>query len=276
MCPWVGSHAPSCGQQLQKLPSCVEYLSPPGVLLRPVYGTIGSPLWLELRRPAAWQATPSWAVCRHACYRLLPWFRGTFAMVPDAAWLGSYQWPCSTAPATGPAGRLGRPSASDPEGVVRCALSLCRPRRVPKCGVLGHLAPVGRYARPFVFRARWQWALGACSPVCALCAVCVCCWWLRRGPPPPSFFFARVCLFFLVPSSLFVCSIFLMLSCACLSPFDVFFKKKREKLKWKRGCVHTAGTGMGICCSAVLRSSSWCATWVLCLRSRPRGAARAS
>ena len=66
MCPWVGSHPPSCGRQLSGLPSHVEYLPP-------VYGTIASPLWLELRCLAAWQANPSWAMCRHSCNRLLPW-----------------------------------------------------------------------------------------------------------------------------------------------------------------------------------------------------------
>ena len=86
MCPWVGSHAPSCGRQLRGLPSSKEYLSPQGVLLPRVYGTTASPLWLKLRAPAAWQATPSWAVCRHACLQFLPWLWATFAMVPDAAW----------------------------------------------------------------------------------------------------------------------------------------------------------------------------------------------
>ena len=73
------------GRQLPGLPSCVEYLSAKGVLLPRVYGTIASSLWLELRGPAAWQTTPFWAVCRHACHRLLPWLRVTFAMVRDAA-----------------------------------------------------------------------------------------------------------------------------------------------------------------------------------------------
>ena len=165
MCPWVGPHAPSFGRQLWGLPSRVEYLSPQGVLLPLVYGTTTSPLWLELRGHSAWQATPSWTVYRLACHRLLPWLRVTFAMVPDAAPPGSDQWPGSTAPATGPVGRLGRPSASDPWG-VGSFLSLGRPTCVqcpgplgscspvcPRgllccvCGVLGHLAPVHRCAR---------------------------------------------------------------------------------------------------------------------------------
>ena len=165
MCPWVGPHAPSFGRQLWGLPSRVEYLSPQGVLLPLVYGKTASPLWLELRGHSAWQATPSWTVYRLACHRLLSWLRVTFAMVPDAAWLGSDQWPWSTAPATGPVGRLGCPSASDPWG-VGSLLSLGRPTCVqcpgplgscspvcPRgmvccvCGVLGHLAPVHRCAR---------------------------------------------------------------------------------------------------------------------------------
>ena len=117
MCPWVGPHAPSFGRQLWGLPSRVDHLSPQGVLLPLVYGTTASPLWLELRGHSAWQATPSWTVYRLACHRLLPWLRVTFAMVPDAAWPGSDQWPWSTAPAAGPVGRLGRPSVSDPWGV---------------------------------------------------------------------------------------------------------------------------------------------------------------
>ena len=181
MCPWVGPHAPSFGRQLWGLPSRVEYLSPQGVLLPLVYGTTASPLWLELRGHSAWQATPSWTMYRLACHRLLPWLRVTFAMVPDAAWSGSDQWPWSTAPATGPVGRLGRPSVSDPWG-VGSFLSLGRPTCVqcpgplgPRspvrppgvlcgvCGVLGHLAPVHRCARSvccFVSAVSWaSWLL---------------------------------------------------------------------------------------------------------------------
>ena len=179
MCPWVGPHAPSSGRQLWGLPSCVEYLSPQGVLLPLVYGTTASPLWLELRGLSAWQATPSWTVYRLACHRLLPLLRVTFAMVPDAAWPDSDQWPWSTAPAPGPVGRPGRPSASDPWGVgsflslgrpmcARCPgpLGFCSPVCLRcllccVCGVLGHLALVLRYARSgwcvvcAVSRASW-------------------------------------------------------------------------------------------------------------------------
>ena len=165
MCPWVGPHAPSFGWQLLGLPSRVEYLSPQGVLLPLVYGTTASPLWLELRGHSAWQVTPSWTVYRLACHRLLPWLRVTFPMVPDAAWPGSEEWPWSTAPATGPVGRLSRPSASDPWSVgsfpflgrpmcVQCPgpLGSCSPvcpRGMLCCvrGVLGHLAPVHPCAR---------------------------------------------------------------------------------------------------------------------------------
>ena len=77
----------------------MEYLSPHGVLLPRAYGTTAPPLWHELRGPAASQASPSGAVCQHACHQLLPWLRVTFAMAPDAAWPGSDQWAWSTAPA---------------------------------------------------------------------------------------------------------------------------------------------------------------------------------
>ena len=156
---------PPLGGSSGGLPSRVEYLSPQGVLLPLVYGTTASPLWLELRGHSAWQVTPSWAVYRLACHRLLPWLRVTFAMVSGAAWPGSDQWPWSTAPATGPVGRTGRPSASDPWG-IGSFLSLGRPTCVqcpgplgscsqvcPRgllwcvCGVLGQLAPVHRCAR---------------------------------------------------------------------------------------------------------------------------------
>ena len=85
----AGPYAPSCGRQHCRLPSHVEYLSPQGILLRRVYGTTTSPLWLELRGHSAWKATPSWSVYRLVCHRLLPWLRVTFAIVPDAAWPGS-------------------------------------------------------------------------------------------------------------------------------------------------------------------------------------------
>ena len=159
MCPWVGPHAPAFGQQLWGLPSRVEYLSPQGVLLPLVYGTTASPLWLELRGLSAWQATPSWTMHQLPCQRFLPWLRVTFALVPDAAWPGSGQWPWGTVPAAGPVGRLGRPSASDPWGVV--------------CGVLGLLAPVHRCARLvrcFACAVSWAtWLLfflvhGGCPP----------------------------------------------------------------------------------------------------------------
>ena len=92
-------------------------------------------------------------------------------MVPDAAWPGSDQWPWSTAPATGPLGRLARPSASDPWGVgsflflgrptcVQCPgpLGSCSPVcslvvLCCLCGVLSHLAPVHRCARSVFYVA---------------------------------------------------------------------------------------------------------------------------
>ena len=147
MCPWVGPHAPSIGRQLLGLPSRLEYLSPQGVLLPRVYGTTASPLWRELRGPAAWQTTPSWTVYRLACHQLLPWLQVTFAMVPNAAWPGSDQRLWGTAPVAGPVGRLGCPSAPDPRGAVCRCSCLGRPWCARVCSVLGNLASVHRCAR---------------------------------------------------------------------------------------------------------------------------------
>ena len=162
MCPWVGPHAPFSGRQLWGLPSGVEYLSAQGILLPLVYGMTASPLWLELRGLSAWQATPSWTVYRLACQRLFPCLWVTFAMVLDAAWPGSDQWPWGTAPAAGPVGRSGRPSALDPWG-VGFFLSLGRPTHARVCGVLGHLAPVHQCAhlvRCFACAVSWAtWLL---------------------------------------------------------------------------------------------------------------------
>ena len=202
----------------------MEYLSPQGVLLPLVYGTTASPLWLELRGHSAWQVTPSWTVYRLACHRLLPWLRVTFPMVPDAAWPGSDQWLWSTAPATGPVGQLGRPSASDPLG-IGSFLSLGRPTCVQRPGPL---APVHRCARAVccgasavswaswllftgvlarcvVLHVRCPGPLGSCSPVCVLCAVRVCPGWLCPSSSPPNFrfffylFFVFVFVFFFLP-----------------------------------------------------------------------------
>ena len=106
------------------------------------------------------------------------------------------------------------------------------------CGVLGHLAPVHRCARlwcpvpllPSVHvRVRCPRRRGACSPVCALCAVRACCWCLCPSSPPPNFLF---CFF----------------SLSCLLFLSFLFS-----LKWKkRGRVYTAGTGMGNWCSAAI------------------------
>ena len=216
MCPWVGPHAPSFGRQLWGLPSPVAYLSPQGVLLPLVYGTTTSPLWLELRDLSAWQATPPRTVYRLACQRLLPWLRVTFAMVPDAAWPGTDQRPWGTAPAAGPVGRLGPPSASDPWG-VGSFLSLGRPTCACVCGVLGHLAPVHRCARLVrCFACAVSWAtwllftgvparcvallvwcpgpLGSCSPLCPLGALLCGCG--VPGPLAPVHRYARsVCCF---------------------------------------------------------------------------------
>ena len=119
-----------------------------GVLNPRVCSTIASPLWLELRGRSAWEATQSWTGYRLACQRFLQWLWVTFAMVPDAAWLGWEQRPWGTAPGTGPVGQLGRPSASDKWSVVSCFPSLGRPSCARVCGVLSPLTLVHWCARP--------------------------------------------------------------------------------------------------------------------------------
>ena len=88
---------------------------------------------------------------------------------------------------------------------VRCPgpLGSCSPVRslgVLLCvrGVPGLLALVHRCARPWCLvpllpsvhaRVRCPGPRGARSPVCALCAVCVCYWWLCPSSPPRNFRF---------------------------------------------------------------------------------------
>ena len=175
MCQWVGPHAPSFGRQLWGLPSRVEYLLPQGVLLPLVYSTTTSLLWLELRGLSVWQATPSWTVYQLSCQRLLPWLRVTFAMVPDAAWPGSDQQPWGTAPAAGPVGRLGRPSAPDPWVLVlSCPFAALR---VHVCVVswATWLLFTGVPAWCVALLVRWPGPLGSFPPVCPLGVLfCLC------------------------------------------------------------------------------------------------------
>ena len=219
MCPWVGSHAPSFGRHLWGLPSRMEYLSPQGVLLPRVYGTIASPLRLELRALSAWQATRSWTVYRFAFHRLLPWLQVTFAMVPDAAWPGSDQRPWGTAPVAGPVGRLGRISALHPWGVACSFPSLGRPTCARVCGVHGPLALVQQCARivcsvrsvcgvPGLLAAVHRCA---CPVRCVACAVSLATWLLFAGV------FARcVVLRVRCPGPLGSCSALCSIGALCL------------------------------------------------------------
>ena len=90
-------------------------------------------------------------------------------------------------------GPLGSCSPVCPLGVLLCV-----------CGVLGHLAPVLRCARPWcpvpllssvLVRVRCAGPRGACSPVLALRAVRVCRWWLCPSSSPPNFFFRALSFF---------------------------------------------------------------------------------
>ena len=198
ICPWVGSDAHPCGRQFWGSPSRVEYLSPQGVLLPRIHGTITSSLGLELRGRAAWQVTPSWALCRHACHQLLPWLWVKFAMVLDAARPGLDQWYWSTAAATGPTGRLGRPSPSYLWGVVRCALSLCPPWCLCLCGVRGLFALVHRCWRHVCSVRGFRGHL-ALVHQCARCVRHQCVVGGFVGGPSPLFLVFVLSYFFLRP-----------------------------------------------------------------------------
>ena len=196
MCPWVGSRGPSFGRQLRGLLSCVEYLLHQGYRSRS--STVRPP------HPCGLSCGASLLGRRPLLDCVLAPLSPVASMTPgdvchclDAAWPGSDQWPWGTAPATGPVGRLGCPSASDPWG-VGSFLSLGRPMCARVCAVLGHLATVHRCARsvcsvacaaswatwlPFTsVPARWfalcvrcPGPLGSCSPVRPLGAVLCSC-----------------------------------------------------------------------------------------------------
>ena len=121
-----------------------------------------------------------------------PWLRVTFAMVLDAAWLSLDQRPWIAARATGLAGRLDCPSASDHWFVVCCALPLCGPKCVPACGVRGPLALVHRCAR-HVHSVRGVRVFTGVRVVCGTRVVLL----ASMGSPPPPFFCVFVFSFFL-------------------------------------------------------------------------------
>ena len=93
-------------------------------------------------------------------------------MVPNAAWPGSDQQPWSTAPATGPVGRLGRSSVSDPWGWF---FPVPRPPHVCAVSWATWLQFTGVPARCVVFGVRCPGPPGSCSPVCPLGVLCWVC-----------------------------------------------------------------------------------------------------
>ena len=134
--------------------------------------------------------------------------------------------------------------------------------RVRCPGPLGACSPV---RAPLVFRARFAiatWCLFTGGrTVCGMCVLLV----ASSGTPPSSLSFP--CFFLAV---VFLCVPYIFFS-FLLIPLCFFCFFKREKIKWKRGRVHTAGAGRSIWCSgaAVLRSLSWCASSVLGRQSPP-------
>ena len=205
-------------------------------------------------------------------------------MVSDAPSPGSDKRLWGTAHAAGPAGRLGRPSVSDPWGVVCCHLSLGRPGCACVCGVHGPLALVQRCACTVwcvlgVPCVRCPWPLCACSLVCVLSVLCVWCLWLLWGyffvfsclvlPPPFCVFFCAVCVSPVAPWGLLFCVSWFFLS---------FFPQKRRKKKGGgRVCAHNRHKhGLRV---AVLHTSLWVIPFLSLARlwrPRPRGGARMS
>ena len=205
------------------------------------------------------------------------------------AGLGLLPW--STAPASGPVGRPGLPSASDPGGVDRCVLFLCGPRCVCVCGVLAHLAPVHRCTRPlsFVRGVRGHMALvHRCTrSVRYVCAVGD----FVGDPPSPTpfppffsrifvralylFFFPRLLLFFFKNLLFFESEKGarahcrhrhgeLMQRCSSVAFFIVMCVVSALSAVAPQGCGSRALMYMGACQGGMVRClfAVWC--WLLC------------
>ena len=94
-------------------------------------------------------------------------------MVTDAAWPGLDQRPWGPAPAAGPLGQQGRPSAPDPWGLVCCFPSL--ERRPCAMSWASFLLFTSVPVRCVVLPVRCPGPLGSSSPVCSLGALCCVC-----------------------------------------------------------------------------------------------------
>ena len=131
----------------------------------PCGSSCGAPL-LGRRPPLGLCAGTPVISCFHGSGRRLPWsLMQPGQLGPAALEYRSCHWP---------AGPAGSPQCVRPPG--------CRPRCPVPLLPLVHV------------RLRCIGPHGACSPVCAVCAVRVCCWWLRPSSSPPNFLF---CLFLL-------------------------------------------------------------------------------
>ena len=194
MCPWVGPHAPSFGRQLWGLPSCVEYLSPQGLLLPLVYGTTASPLWFELRGHSAWQEPPPGLCtgspvtgCFHGSGSRLPWSQMRpgrartsglgVPLLPLARWVGRVAPVCPTHGVL----VLSCPSAAlRVRGVPGLLVPFHRCARVVCCVVSAvswatWLLSTGAPSRCGLLRVRRPRPLGSRSPVCPLSVLCCVC-----------------------------------------------------------------------------------------------------
>ena len=173
MFPSVGPNAPSFGRQLWGQPSCVEYLSPQGVLLPLVYGTTASPLWLELRGHSAWQATPFWTCVPARPSPVAPMALGDVCHGPRCSLAGLGAVALKYRSCHWPGGSAGSPQCVRPMGCW--FFPVPRPPYVFAVSWATWLLFTGVPAPCVVLRVRCPRSLGSCSPVCPrglLCCVC--------------------------------------------------------------------------------------------------------
>ena len=211
MCLWVGHMPPPVGGSSGGCPAVWGISHHRGYCSRkstvrpphPCGSSCGAPLLGRRPPPALCAGTPV-INCFHGSGRRLLWSpmqRGRIG--PAALEYRSCHWP---------GGSARSPQCVGPWG--------CR----PWCPV--PLLPLVHV------RVRCPGPRGACSPVCALCAVRVCCWWWCPSSSPPNFLFC------------FFCSVFVLFCRA------FFFFRKMEKGA-RAHCRHRHGQLVQRCNSVV-------------------------
>ena len=133
-----------------------------------------------------------------------------------------------------PGGSAGSPQCVRPMGYW--FFPVPRPPYVCAVSWAAGLLFTGVIARCVVLHVWCPGPLGSCSPVCVLCAVCVCHWWLCSSSSPPNFRFFFLLVFF--------------------SFFFLFLGGKKEKTKKRKTgarvhCRHRHGQLVRRCNSVV-------------------------